>query len=761
MSAERGARNVERWTLGEACCRLQLRARRSALRVVAALGGMLLLATPLAAQEPDRAQLIDVQVGFNGAYKLGCWTPVELTFRSGPQVQVGQASLVVPDADGVPVAYSSPPIQMTPGRTTAVTVYVRFGRADQDARAQFVAADGKSLDLPLEMSPPNGRIGIPYPVGDDERLVVCLGRMPTLAEAAAEFDAGRGRGLVVVQLNDLRRAPTRWQGYESADAVVLAPDRLETFTTTGADAAQVAALLQWVKLGGRLGTTITLAAQPLFAAGGALQEFAGGEVGASTPLPRTTELEKFAGPDVKQSIAPAALRKSPLEVPRLATTDAVVVAREGDLPLVVRRAVGHGVSVAMSFSPEHPLLAGWNGRKAVVRQLLVQLGVLTEEEIKPRTDGTSMPYYGYYDLAGQLRSALDQYEGVQVISFFTLAVMVLAYLTLIGPVDYVLVRRVLKRPELTWITFPTFVVLTSIGAYYLAVYLKGDQLRVSQADVVDCDAQTGAIRGTSWAGVFSPVGRSYDVAFAPTNAAVKVEAVEEFTGWLGLSGAGLGGMHAGGGPSWFTQPYLSVDGGAELQGAPIQVWSSKTFVGRSAARTSQSLHAPLKVGNDRRLTGTLRNPFPFACDDALLFWRSRAFDLGDLPVGGTSDLARLDVRDLQAVLQDWKVILSANKNPVHIGQPHDPGSQDVEEILRKMMFHQSAGGDDHTQLGNRQFAFLDMSPLLSLHRAVLVARVDPEKLGKLELTAGGGAPPGRVDRRSAFIRLVIPVEENN
>ena len=123
-------RNAELQTIAGFAKRLLLRAPRSALRVAAALLGMLLLATPLTAQEPDVAQLIDVQVGFNGAYKLGCWTPVSLTFRSGPQVQVGAVTLVVPDADGVPVAYSSPPIQLTPGRTTSTTIYVRFGRAD-------------------------------------------------------------------------------------------------------------------------------------------------------------------------------------------------------------------------------------------------------------------------------------------------------------------------------------------------------------------------------------------------------------------------------------------------------------------------------------------------------------------------------------------------------------------------------------------------------------------------------------------------------
>ncbi len=712
------------------------------------------------AQTKPGPQLVDVRVGFEGKFKLACWTPVELTLQGGDSAKSVTAMFTVPDGDGVPISYPSPPFQLLPGRTTTVVIYVRFGRLDADAELIVREGSERIIKETLETSPVNGRLGIPYALSNDDRLVVSIGSLPTLTEVAAELQLGNNRQLETATIADPRRLPTRWQAYEGVDAVILAPGKSESFATLTPDAAQVVALRQWVELGGRLATLVTIESQPLFGPQGSLRSFSRDVAAGSTPLPRTTALEKFAGSDIKQAIAPAALRKSPLEVPRLDVSDAVVTAGEGDLPLVVQRAFGLGTTVVASFTPEHPLFTSWSGRNAMMRQLLVLLGVLSEREAEKKPGTSGGPNYGYDDLAGQLRAALDQYEGVQAISFFTLAVMVLAYLALIGPVDYLLVRKVFKRPELTWITFPTMVVATSIGAYYLAVHLKGSQLRVSQADVLDCDAASGTIRTTSWAGVFSPVGRNYDVRFDGTAQSAGPLDLEQLTGWMGLPGTGLGGMHTDGGSSWFTQPYFSTVNGDGLRDAPIQVWSSKMFIGRSSARATNSLHAPLIAEADRRLSGSVRNPFPYVLQNALLCFGGRAYELGNLEPNQPIDLARLDVRDIQSVLQSWRVVLSANKNPLHVGQPHDPGSLETAEILRKMMFYAAAGGQDHARLENRAQSFLDLSALLKLQRAVLIAQVDPSALGTLQLTVGGAEPSGRVDRRNAFVRLVIPVGES-
>jgi hypothetical protein len=436
------------------------------------------------------------------------------------------------------------------------------------------------------------------------------------------------------------------------------------------------------------------------------------------------------------------------------------------LPLVSRRAFGLGTLVVTTFHPEHPLLTTWAGRTAVVRKLLHRLGVLSDRELQIAAGEGTMPdnrrnygNYGYGDLIGQLRSALDEYEGVQVVSFFALAMMVLGYLALVGPVDYWFVRRVLKRPEMTWITFPTIVVGTSVAAYFLAVQLKGKELRVNRADIVDCDAATGAIRTTSWAGVFSPVGQAYVVRFEPTAQLVAARDVHATTTWFGLPGMGLGGMEAsGGGSGWLTQPYVEAPGEAALIGVPIQVWSSKMFSGSRSAVSADTLHAPLSTAGDDRLRGQSRNPFAVDLENAVVCYGPRAYELGTLKAGDSRDVAALTVRDLKLVLQDWRVVLSANKNPLHVGRPHDPGSREVDEILRKMMFFTAAGGEEHVNLQNRVASSLDMSSLVNLRRAVLVARIDPTAVGELTLNTPGGTAVDRAEEtRTAFVRLVIPV----
>ena len=85
--------------------------------------------------------------------------------------------------------------------------------------------------------------------------------------------------------------------------------------------------------------------------------------------------------------------------------------------------------------------------------------------------------------------------------------------------------------------------LLSVAAYLLAHGLKGDRLRVNQVDLVDVDAASGQIRGTSWMNVFSPRTESFDLStrpWLPSGKPGRRPAIP--MAWLGLPGKGLGGM---------------------------------------------------------------------------------------------------------------------------------------------------------------------------------------------------------------------------
>ena len=113
----------------------------------------------------------------------------------------------------------------------------------------------------------------------------------------------------------------------------------------------------------------------------------------------------------------------------------------------------------------------------------------------------------------------------------------IVYLLLVGPGDFLLLRKVVGRTEWTWLTFPLAVVLVSVAAYALACWLKGSQIRVHQADLVDVDAASGRMRGTTWLNLFSPQTEAFNLSLEPERPDPKGPAAEPLPGracgWAG------------------------------------------------------------------------------------------------------------------------------------------------------------------------------------------------------------------------------------
>jgi hypothetical protein len=113
------------------------------------------------------------------------------------------------------------------------------------------------------------------------------------------------------------------------------------------------------------------------------------------------------------------------------------------------------------------------------------------------SSGAARSFYnsGVTDLASQLRVALEQFPRVKLIPFGWVAFLIFLYILAIGPGDYLFLKRVVKRMELTWLTFPAIVIGVSLLAYYAAYRLKGDDLLINKIDVVDVDQVSGLTRG--------------------------------------------------------------------------------------------------------------------------------------------------------------------------------------------------------------------------------------------------------------------------
>jgi hypothetical protein len=712
---------------------------------------------PTAAPPADgRPRFIDVRVGFDKKYKLGVWTPVRVAVWSGQPAGSapvnGSLSLETADGDDVPCVYTSDPFQVRGGGVTDVTMYVRFGNSAPSMTLTLFLNGDEALRETIDARE-GERENFELPLQGAERLVLAVGHSSTIDEVAGRSGVA-DLSVAHVSVLDL---PTRSYGYDGADAVLLSADLLDRYATLTADGPQVAALGEWLQSGGKL-TIVAGRDAPLLFALPAWRKLAPITVGDLVPLPPSAELEIYSG----NKPIPAADPANRLTVLRSGDKADVTELAEGDLPLVVRRAVGLGVLTVSFVDLEHPRLRNWAGRAAMLAKAM-RLGVIKGDGVQ--TTSSQSYRYGYGNLSGQLRSALDQYEGVAVISFFALALMILLYIALIGPFDYLLVKNVFRRTEMTWFTFPTIVIVTTVGAYYAARWMKGDELRVSQVDIIDCDVASGTVRGTTFAGIFSPKSDGYDLKVEPpqTLLAKEITPGRSITTWLGLSGGGYGGMQnqAGGASSWLASSYDVAPDLESLQNVPIQVWSSKLFYSRWEGR-SELAKSGLRRGSAGTLAGSLKSPLKVPLKDALLCYGSKAYRFPLVEADTEYQMSDLAARDLSIELHNAEVVKAAKAHltaTVRTKQ-HDPGSQDVGAIVRKMMFYDAAGGRQHANLENDYQSYLDLSELLQLNRAVLVGHVDhaDDDGAKLDLTTDGTPVTRKSDRRWVFVRIVLPVE---
>ena len=726
-------------------------------RVICLLVPVLLLTAVARAQQVQPPEFVGIRAGFANRYKVGLWTPVELTLRGGTQPMTGRVSATVPDSDGVPCRVTMPEAscQVLPGQDTSVTVYVRFGRASDSLQAEFRVADHVVASRVFESSWEADSEHFCDAV-EAQGLIVHVGRGSVGLEDAASIDKVQGQPrTVVARVEDPGRLPTHWCGYEGVDAVVLSTSRPEIYRKLTPDSARIEALDEWVRLGGRLVLLVGSQADEVLHPGSPLARFAPGRCDRVVSLRQTGALETWA----KSSIPvpkPDGGEKAEIRIPRLSGVKGRVEVSEADLPLVIRTARGFGDVVFVAADPDRPPLSEWSDRKLLAAKILD-----LPATPRPTEESSSANHYGFSDLAGQLRSALDQFTGVRLVPFSVVAFLVVVYLLLIGPGDYFFLRKFVRRMEWTWVTFPAIVLVFSVGAYVAAYRLKGDQLRIHQVDLVDVDT-AGSVRGTTWFNVFSPQRETFNLALQPRLPDGQTPGgAKSILAWLGLPGDGIGGMRSGrssGSMLWSGQ-YAIVPTLDAIRDVPIQVWSTKSFTGRwSAAFSAPLLQADL-VDEDRLPVGTITNRLAFPLSQCILAYDRWTYELGTLKPGQAVEVGPATRRtELRTLLTGRKFVFDAQQQMKQEATPYDQSSRDASYVLRAMMFFDAAGGQHYTGLANDYQRFVDLSGLLRAGRAILVAH-PPEQDGHhgAELLRDGQPMGGPEDMHTTIYRFVFPV----
>ena len=142
---------------------------------------------------------------------------------------------------------------------------------------------------------------------------------------------------------------------------------------------------------------------------------------------------------------------------------------------------------------------------------------------------------------------------------------------------------------------------------------------MNQLDLVDVELPSGSTRGTTWFTLFSPENALFDLRLKSTfGTQAKTKPSNDRAGegeenssrtypllaWFGLPGAGLGGLNSKTvNPPLFDQPYTIDPARGTIDGVPLSVWSSRSFIARWQA-TGGGIEAELTATRSSKSSST-------------------------------------------------------------------------------------------------------------------------------------------------------------
>ena len=165
-------------------------------------------------------QIAAVRAGFAGRYKVGLWTPLNVTVRGGDSAADVRVHATLPDSDGLNCTFEAEPCHIPAGKETTVPLCVRFIGESGSLTVELLEGETvHATETVASAQLPSAR-QIPNALGPGRRLVVSAGACCSMENALPNAE-GKSPRNVLAAVGDFTDLPTRWQGYEGVDFVVL------------------------------------------------------------------------------------------------------------------------------------------------------------------------------------------------------------------------------------------------------------------------------------------------------------------------------------------------------------------------------------------------------------------------------------------------------------------------------------------------------------------------------------------------------------
>lgn len=446
------------------------RAGRAARAVALAAFGASLLLGSVGASPARAASSIDLQVRalMGGRYEVGGWAAVAVTLVNDGEPTEGNLSA---ETEGGTVQRF---VEMPAGARKVVMLYVQ--------------PEAFQRRITVEYREPNGTVEAEVEVRVLEQTgsqvaIVGDGNGTLRPQITAGLDETAPEPMVITPAD----IPDRPEPLEGVAALVWAADS-STLTEP-----QRRSIERWIAGGGELvivggadwqartaAFTDILPITALAAVDGVPQAALAAWAGAPEPAAPTDTVSTGALHDESMGL---------------------VTADDGSV-IVSMRPVGAGRTILLGTDLGTAAYAAWEGSSRIWSRVV------------PQNTNYEQFFGGGFPIAEEALNSMTQALGnlpsLDVPPAELLLAVIVGYILLIGPISYVILRR-LDRRELAWVTAPVLVILFTGCSFGIGNALKGSDVLTNQIALVRTSTAGTSATVQTYAGIFSPQRATYDL----------------------------------------------------------------------------------------------------------------------------------------------------------------------------------------------------------------------------------------------------------
>ncbi len=555
-----------------------------------------------------------------------------------------------------------------------------------------------------------------------------------LSERLQSSDSTQG-SLAILNVPTMADVPDSRRGLDSVDTLVLVSDY-------SLSEQQTRAVKDWILTGGNLIVSCGENLSQLLASsiGGWLQP----EFGIQPEPMRSQDLSSIR--NFVSGSSQLQTNRQNVSILKMVSDQPRVIVNSINGPLISRISVGGGVVTLVAVDLNLKPLNRWLSLSQMYEMLLFGRQLDTNDEQVSRKGRISST--GVSDLSTQLANVSDAIPATQRWSSWHAMLLMIVYLVIIGPLDYLLVVRLLRRPRLTWVTFPTLVA-AACGVTFLWSGTDRADATVREVQLLDF-AQNGsrqAVRTRTWSSLSTSDSRfgSVSVMPLPVLAERTAPASVESLIWNGRAEDVYGGLYRPGGAGLGRQTSHRTDiAPFEFSSLPMVVDGSQAFLAESFFEVSESpaFESQLQMPASGLLDGSFEHHLPVPIRDWAILFGNRAYlpseksdekfkqlepnqrwsrDSGGVRISEVRDFLR-GVRIVRKALSAKKSSLESETTQIQ--STYDISGTNPLDILLMVSMYNVAGGENYVRLQDDYLRRDEVSDAIQLNTALLIGTVD-------------------------------------